>query len=102
MWPNPILLRAYLLRGALIWLGVRMIVATIVFFAGGSPLQLSAATSLEVVAISVILGFVEFSRRRERALLANLGVSRLILFWICLFPACVGELGARAAAGIAP
>ena len=102
MWPNPILLRAYLLRGALIWLGVRMIVAVIVSLAGGSPLQLSAATSLEVVAISVILGFVEFSRRRERALVANLGVSRLVLFWMYLFPASLGELGARAAAGIAP
>jgi len=102
MWPNQILLRAYLLRGVMIWLGVRMIVAAIVSLAGGSPLQLSAATSLEVVAISVILGFVEFSRRRERALLANLGVSRLILFWICLFPACVSELGVRVALGVAP
>jgi len=101
MWPNPALLLAYLLRGTIIWLGVRLMIAVIMALAGGSAFDLSPMASLEVVAISVILGFVEVSRRRERALLANLGVSRPMLFWMCLIPASVGELAVLSALSVA-
>jgi hypothetical protein len=97
MWPNRFFLRAYVLRGAMLWLGARLIIGAVLLVSRRQVFELSGPASLEVILISVVLCFVESFRRRERALLANQGISYVILFWVCLFPAAAGELAVHTA-----
>jgi hypothetical protein len=60
-------------------------------FAGANPLKLSGDTLLVVFLLTIAVGFIEVSRRREWALLGNLGVSPVVLGCIFAAPAMVGE-----------
>jgi hypothetical protein len=95
MRPNRLFVRAYLSRGAGFWLATRVAVTGVVLLAGASPLRLSVATAAEVILLSGIMSVLETHRRRERALLANLGVSPFLLGALFLGPALVGEIALR-------
>jgi len=89
--PNQLIVRAYLLRAAGLWLAVRSASGLVMAFAGSDPLRFTIGASVVVVALSIAVGFVEIGLRRESALLGNLGVSPLVLGCIFAAPAAVGE-----------
>lgn len=88
-------MRAYLLRGASLWLGGRVLVSALLLLAGVDPFALTVSASLQIVGIIVALGLIDTLRRHERALLGNLGVSFATLALVIGTPALLGELLVR-------
>lgn len=74
------------------WLGTRLLVSVLLALAGMDPLDLTFETAVLIVAGSVVLGVVDIYRRHERALLENLGASRLVVFVFLAAPAVLGEI----------
>lgn len=95
MRPNRLVVRAYLSRGARLWLVTRAMLSGVFLLAGTNPVQLSAAVVVAIILLSVVLGFLETHRRRERAFLANLGVRPLVLGALFAGPAMIGEVALR-------
>jgi hypothetical protein len=100
MRPNRLVVRAYLLRGALLWILARVAITGALVLAGGDALKLSTTALVEVVLLIVALGWIETRRRREGALLANLGVSPFLLSVFFAGPALLGEFVLRFAAAL--
>jgi len=98
MRPNPLIIRAFLTRGAWLWIGARLLASAVIALAGTNPLDFSLMASLLIVGVSTALGAVDVVRRHERALLENLGVSRMMLLAFFAGPAALGELGIALAA----
>ena len=92
MRPNLLTTRAYLARGARLWIGARLFLSAPLLIAGIDPLDLTFKAAVLIVAVSVMLGAADVYRRHERALLENLGVSRSVIFAVLALPAIVGEL----------
>lgn len=96
MWPNSVIVRAYMFRGAKLWLLLRTLL-TGLFLLGGSPsILLPVSVLCGVVALSVFLAFLDTYRYRERVLLGNLGVRPVVLGMLFLIPAAIGETTLRA------
>jgi hypothetical protein len=95
MVPNRLMARAYLSRGAQLWLVTRALLSGVFLLAGTNPIQLSGAAGVEIMLLSVAVSFLETRRRRERAFLANLGVRPLILGALFAGPAMIGEIALR-------
>ena len=91
MRPSPLIARAYLFRGALLWIVARAAITGALVLAGGDALRLSTTALVGVVLLIVALGWIETRRRREGALLANLGVSPYVLSVFFAAPALFGE-----------
>jgi hypothetical protein len=100
MHPNPLVVRAYLFRGVLLWIVARATIAGALLLAGGDALKLSTTALVEVVLLIVALGWIETRRRREGVLLANLGVSPLMLSVFFAGPALLGEFVLRFVAAL--
>jgi hypothetical protein len=92
MRPNPVIIRAYSLRGVRLWFGVRAIASLFIALAGGNALRLSPGEILNVVLLSVAVCFIDTWRNHERALLSNLAVTQLALVGLYALPAVLGEL----------
>ena len=92
MRPNPLIIRQYIVRGALLWVGVRLLVSAAVALAGLEPLHLTFSSIMVIVGGSCVLGAVDVHRRHERALLENLAVSRAALVVLFAVPPVLGEL----------
>jgi hypothetical protein len=89
---NWLLLRAYFLRGATLWLLTRALASVMIALADANPLTFSARSSLLIVIVAMTLGFAQTRRLHEAVLLGNLGVSRTLLaIWFAV-PAVAGEL----------
>lgn len=82
----------YLTRALGIWVLCRLTAAMVGGLAGGDPLLLPARATILVVAVCVTLCMLDLARKRERALLANLGVSRTTVALWSAVPAVAGEL----------
>lgn len=95
MRPNPLIARAYLARGARLWLLTRVSISGVFLLAGFDPATLSAAPTLAIVFLSIFVCLLETGRRRERALLANLGIHPLMLGALFAGPALIGEIAVR-------
>jgi hypothetical protein len=95
MRTDPLIVRAYLTRGAKLWLLARALLTLGFMQAAIDPFRLSAVAFVTVVVLSVALGFLEIRRHRERALLGNLGVSPFMLGALFTGPALVGEIAIR-------
>lgn len=95
MLPNPLVIRAYLFRGVLLWIVTRVAITSVLLLAGVDAIKLSTAAIVEVVLLIVVLGWIETLRHRERALLGNLGVSPVLLSTFFGAPALLGELVLR-------
>ena len=91
MRPNSLVVRTYLMRGALLWLGARLIASAALGFAEMDPLRLPVATTIGLVVFSVLIGVADVHRRHERALLGNLGLSRGMLVGFLAGPPLCGE-----------
>jgi hypothetical protein len=94
--PEPLLARALIRRGLMMWVVVR-----IAFFMAGvaaarllgpPTVHLAFRTVAGLLALCALLGVLDVLRRRERMLLANLGVSLPQLVMLLLIPAALGEL----------
>lgn len=71
----PTLVQRHLLRrGARLWLAVRLIVMGLMLWAQGEPIAIGGSATLAVIAVTVMLGFVDAQRLSERVLLGNLGI----------------------------
>lgn len=90
-FPNALLVRAYLRRGVGLWVASRVLLAMVLAFAELEPIRLSTAGSIQLVLVTALVAWVDLHRRKERALLGNLGVSRAFIVAICALPAAVGE-----------
>ncbi len=86
-------LRTWIPRGALLWLAVRAMASVLIALAGGDPLAPSAGRSLLLVALTVVVCFVQSARTREWMLLGNLGVTPMSLAVVYALPALAGEIG---------
>lgn len=95
MLPHPLIVRAYVARGIRLWLAMRAIV-TCLLLLGASSQRLSLSAMIQLVVVSVALCFLDTHRRRERALLGNLGVRPLTLAVLFALPAVLGEMAIRA------
>ena len=95
MQPNPLIVRSYVFRGAKVWAVLRLGLSAIFLLASIAPLDLPAMLFIGVIALSVMVGFVETRLNRETALLTNLGVSSLALAVCFAAPAIVGEVALR-------
>ena len=91
MRPNQLVVRSYFARGAKLWFATRAALTALFLMAGFDPLRLSATTLIGIVVLTAALGYVDVRRRRERALLGNLGVSPLALGAFLAGPPIVGE-----------
>ncbi|MCC6930949.1 MAG: hypothetical protein IT359_18305 [Gemmatimonadaceae bacterium] len=92
MLPNRLIAQAYLSRGAQLWLVTRVTLSGVFLLAGTDPLQLSGAAVVGISLLSVVLSFLETWRRRESALLANLGIRPLVVGACFAWPAVFGEI----------
>ena len=93
MSPNRLVVRAYAIRGAKLWLATRAVVSIVFLFGQVNPLDFSVSGSVRMVAIAVCVSFLETHRRGERALLANLGIRPQMLAVLFVVPALIGEIG---------
>ena len=100
MRPNRLIARAYLFRGASIWIVARAAIAVVLVLADGDPLRLSTTALVAVLVLVVALGWIETRRRREGVLLANLGVSPYLLSGLFAVPGVLGEIVLRFGAGL--
>jgi hypothetical protein len=99
---NSLIVRAFLFRGALLWVVTRLTVTIFLVLAGSAAIKLSAIVFAEVIFLIVALGWIETRRRRELTLLGNLGVSPLLLTILYGVPALSGELALRIGASVLP
>ena len=90
--PDTLILRAYLPRAALLWVGARLM-AAVAFAAAALPLfPVTLSAAAEIVVLSVLLGFADIARRRESSLLGNLGISRSVTGAMFAVSAVAGEV----------
>jgi len=61
-------------------------------FAELEPVRLTGLGSLQVVLLSAALAWAEMRVLKERALIGNLGISRLAVAAMCAVPAALGEM----------
>ena len=78
-----------------------MLISSVVLLAGANPLDVTLGTSLGVMTLATVLGFVQTARMRERVFLADLGVPLPAITPFLLAPAVVGEMlrGTRSGEG---
>lgn len=102
MRPNRLIARAYVFRGACLWLVARTMLSGVFLLAGMNPARLSSAAVVGIILLSVGLSFLETHRRRERAFLANLGVGPLVLGALFAGPAMIAEVALRIGGAVLP
>jgi hypothetical protein len=101
MFGRALILRAYATRGLLLWSLTRAAGTMLFFLAETGPRQISIESRVHFVLFAVAVCFIDTWVRRERALLANLGVSVAFLAMIFATAAIFGELMLLLAFGIA-
>ena len=90
--PNRLIVTAYLARAALLWLLARAALGIVLLFGGFDPIRLLPIARMEVVLLSVAIGFLDVRRRHEFVLLGNLGVRRRVLALLFAIPAIVADV----------
>jgi hypothetical protein len=89
------LMRIYAVRGALLWVGSRALLSCLLLLAHVDPMELSVAATMSLVVGTVVLGYADISRRHERILLGNLGITHGMLVMFFALPALFGEIIVR-------
>ena len=84
--PDPLFTRAIVVRAALLWLGVRMMVASSGLLGGGLMLPIGVPASALIIAATVFLAGVELRRRNEFLFLGSLGYAPLLLLALSAVP----------------
>lgn len=92
------ILKAYLRRGATMWLMMRLCVSAVLLFGREDPLHVAPSTVLMLIAATAGLTLIDMRRRNERMLIGNLGYRPSVLSAIAVVPAAAGEIALRLAA----
>ncbi len=87
--PARLIVRSYLVRSARLWVVARGLLVLQLLYAGQAPFGFPS--SVTAVAVTAALGLAETHRRREWALLGNLGVGMRELIPLLLVPPAIGE-----------
>ena len=97
MLANPVVVRAYALRSANLWLGLRGTMALVLAVADLPPFPRSANAVLFFVLVTTLICVLDVRRRHERALIGNLGLSLWTLAGISVIPPILAEVAFVAA-----
>src|SRR5690606_1306115 len=84
--PEPLFTRAILIRAAVLWLGVRMMIAFRCLLGGGLRPPTGVPASALIVAATVFLAGVELRRRNEFLFLGSLGYGPTLLLAVSALP----------------
>lgn len=98
MRPPRLIVRAYLRRGAVVWLTTRLVVVVVFAFGGTNPFVVPIVVLLGLVAASAALTLVDVHRRHEQMLIGNLAIGPAFIVALAAIPALAGELAIRLAA----
>ena len=94
--PDRIFAQPLLVRGALLWAGVRSAMALIAWLMAGMEgaptLEVTVKAAAWIVLVVGGLGILELRRRNEHLLLANLGIYQRTLGLLAAAPALLGEI----------
>jgi hypothetical protein len=88
-------IKAYLRRGAGIWLLMRLCISAVAAFGNEDPLHLAPTTIATLLAGGAALMWIDIRRRHERLLIGNLGFKPGALSCLALIPAAAGEIVLR-------
>jgi hypothetical protein len=83
-------MNALMLRGVELWVVLRIAFAVLY------PVLQASPSPLAVVGLCAILGLIDISRRRERALWGDLGIARRAIGIVFASAAVVGEITLQA------
>lgn len=101
-WPAHMLLAPLYIRRALgIWIVCRLAAAMMASLAGGDIVRLPLLSTLLLVSVCVALCLLDVARNRERALLANFGLSRSMVGVWSAATVIAAEAAVVALAGLA-
>lgn len=84
--PEPLFTRAIVIRAAVLWLGVRMMIAFSGLLGGVLLLPSGVPASALIVVATVFLAGVEFRRRNEFLFLGSLGYGPGLLLTLSALP----------------
>lgn len=93
--------RAYLSRGAWLWLALRTLLGVLLVLSSASPIRLSFALSASLVAAVCVLSYLDLRRRHESVLLHNLGMPVMLIVAIATVPAILAESAIKVAQALA-
>ena len=93
-----LVIAAYLRRGAIIWLTMRLCVSGVLLLGGDNPLHPSVPTTFAFVWLTVGLTVLDIRRRHEQMLIGNLGLRPVVVSLLTVVPAATGETGLRVVA----
>jgi hypothetical protein len=100
--PSALVVRAYALRGARLWLAVRAATSAVFLLGGANPLRLAPSPTLVLLGLTVAVAFVDLRRHGEAVFLGNLGLHPATFALLLGAPAVGGEILIRVVASLLP
>jgi hypothetical protein len=91
MRPPRLIVRAYLVRAAAVWLTTRLVVSVVFAFGGENPFTIPVTGLFWLVVFSTALTLFDVRRRHERILIGNLAISPAFIATLATIPAAAGE-----------
>lgn len=91
MIPDALLIRLLLVRGAGLWVGIRLMLAFVGFALYGHARPGGPMTALMVAGLTGVLALVDQRRRGEVDFFCNLGISRTVVAALAAVPALAAE-----------
>lgn len=92
MRPPRLVVRAYVRRGAVVWLTARLLVGIVFAFGQANPFIGPPVVHFGLVALSSALTLVDVHRRHERILIGNLAIEPAFVVALAGIPALAGEI----------
>lgn len=86
MLPDPLFTRALIVRGAVLWLGVRTMVAFSGLLGGALMLPIGFPASALIIGATLLLAGLELRRRNEFLFLGSLGHGPALLLLLSALP----------------
>ena len=84
-----------MLRGFRLWVLVRALLVLVLALADGDPFKLGFSTTVALLSLVVLVGFIDTYRHHERAFLSNIGVGQFGLAMLYLLPCLAAEASLR-------
>lgn len=94
---DPLLIRMMVVRGAVLWLGVRVMLAVVGVALYGHVAPGGPTTAIIIAALTGVLALVDQRRRGEVDFFCNLGISRTLVAMLAAVPALAAEAVIRVA-----
>lgn len=97
MIPDLVLIRLLVVRGAGLWVGIRLMLAFVGVALYGHAGAGGPMTAIVIAALTGVLALVDQRRRGEVDLFRNLGISRTVVATLAAVPALAAEALIRVA-----